>query len=156
MQGNSASAQSVGQVASGLAACLPVLSRALERHVEREFPAPKPPEAQLALLRQVEAHDGITVRKAAEALLMKPNNVSALVTHLTEQGLLERRQDAADKRVAHLHLTAKARRELAEVHRLMSTHVAGALRTMTDGDLKALGAALGTLNSLVERLHADR
>ncbi|TRV81027.1 winged helix-turn-helix transcriptional regulator [Streptomyces sp. 130] len=156
MSQNSASAQSINQVASGLVACLPALSRALERRVGQEFAAPKPPEAQLALLRHVEAHEGVTVRKAAESLLMKPNNVSALVTQLTEQGLLERRQDPADKRVAHLHLTAKARRELAEVHRLMGAHIAGALRTMTDGDLKALGAALGTLNSLAERLHSDQ
>ncbi|MGZ2356903.1 MarR family winged helix-turn-helix transcriptional regulator [Streptomyces sp. 372A] len=156
MSQNSASAQSVSQVASGLVASLPALSRALDRRVGQEFAAPKPPEAQLALLRHVAAHEGVTVRKAAESLLMKPNNVSALVTQLTEQGLLERRQDAADKRVAHLHLTAKARRELAEVHRLMSAHLAGALRTMTDGDLKALGAALGTLNSLAERLHSDQ
>ncbi|WP_343242213.1 MarR family winged helix-turn-helix transcriptional regulator [Streptomyces sp. SID9727] len=156
MSQNSASAQSVSQVASGLVACLPALSRALDRRVGQEFAAPKPPEAQLALLRHVEAHEGVTVRKAAESLLMKPNNVSALVTQLTEQGLLERRQDVADKRVAHLYLTAKARREVAEVHRLMSAHIAGALRTMTDGDLKALGAALGTLNSLAERLHSDQ
>ncbi|EST19674.1 MarR family transcriptional regulator [Streptomyces roseochromogenus] len=31
---------------------------------------------------------------------MKPDNVSALVSRLTEQGLLERGQDSADKRVA--------------------------------------------------------
>ncbi|MPY31510.1 winged helix-turn-helix transcriptional regulator [Streptomyces adustus] len=156
MSQNGVSAQSTSQVASGLAACLPALSRALDRRVGRDHPAPKPPEAQLALLRHVEAHDGVTVRKAAESLLMKPNNVSALVTQLTEQQLLERRQDPADKRVAHLHLTAKARHELAEVHQLMSAHIAGALQTMTDGDLKALGAALGTLSSLAERLHSDR
>jgi DNA-binding MarR family transcriptional regulator len=156
MDQRSVSAQDIRQVASGLVACLPALSRGLDRRVGQEYPHPKPPEAQLALLRHVEAHDGVTVRKAAEALLMKPNNVSALVSQLTEQGLLERRQDPADKRVAHLHLTERARHELAEVHRLMSAHVTGALSTMTDGDLKALGAALGSLNALAERLHTDR
>ncbi|GGM21721.1 MarR family transcriptional regulator [Streptomyces fumigatiscleroticus] len=156
MRQHSASEQDISRVASGLAACLPVLSRALDRHVGQDYPRPKPPEAQLALLRYVEAYDGVTVRKAADALLMKPNNVSALVTQLAEQDLLERRQDAADKRVAHLHLTAKARRELAAVHELMSAHVADVLATMTDGDLSALGAALGSLNALAERFHRDR
>ncbi|MEU3528124.1 MarR family winged helix-turn-helix transcriptional regulator [Streptomyces sp. NPDC038707] len=156
MDQRSTSAQDIRRVASGLAACLPALSRALDRQVGQVYPHPKPPEAQLALLRHVESHDGVTVRKAAEALLMKPSNVSALVSQMTELGMLERRQDPADKRVAHLHLTEKARHELAEVHRLMSSHVMGALSTMTDGDLKALGAALGSLNALAGRLLSDR
>ncbi|MFE6225418.1 MULTISPECIES: MarR family transcriptional regulator [unclassified Streptomyces] len=141
-------------LAAGLVACLPALARAFERHLDQEpLPYPKPTEAQLALLRHVHDHDGVTVRESAEALLMKPNNVSAVVRQLTDQGLLERRQDPADKRVAHLHLTATSRRELAEVNRLMGAHVARALRTLTEGELDALGSALGALVSLNESLH---
>ncbi|MFB7850263.1 MarR family winged helix-turn-helix transcriptional regulator [Streptomyces sp. NPDC056053] len=153
---HSASSQDIDHVASGLVACLPVLSRALELRTDQEYPQPKPPEAQLALLRHVEGHEGVTVRAAAEALSMKPNNVSALVTQLTEQGLLERRQDLADKRIAHLHLTARSRRELADVRRLMSSYVTDALSTLSEGDLNALGAALGSLNALAERLHSEK
>ncbi|MEV6250395.1 MarR family winged helix-turn-helix transcriptional regulator [Streptomyces sp. NPDC051742] len=145
--------QDIDHVAAGLVACLPALARAVERHIDQDPPLPKPPEAQLALLRHVQAHDGVTVRESAEALLMKPNNVSALVRQLTEQGLLERRQDSSDKRVAHLHLTATARREVAEVNRLMGAHFARALRTMTEGELDALGSALGALQSLNRNLH---
>ncbi|MYS56780.1 MarR family transcriptional regulator [Streptomyces sp. SID6013] len=153
MPETSASAQDIDRVAAGLAACLPALTRAMERRIAPEFPHPKPPEAQLALLRHVEANDGVTVRRAAEALLMKPNNVSALVTRLTAQGLLERRPDPEDKRIAHLHLTATSRRQLMKVQRLMSDQVARALRTMTDGELDALGSALSSLQDLNERLH---
>ncbi|MEU2509206.1 MarR family transcriptional regulator [Streptomyces sp. NPDC007863] len=142
----------IDRVATALASCLPALARSLERQVDRDAAIPKPPEAQLALLRHVAAHDGITVREAAEALLMKPNNVSALVRQLTEQDLIERRQDATDKRVAHLHLTSTAQREIAEVDQVMSAHVARALRAMTDGELDALGSALGALQALDERL----
>ncbi|GAA4052559.1 MarR family winged helix-turn-helix transcriptional regulator [Streptomyces shaanxiensis] len=153
MPQHSASAQDLDHVAEVLVACLPALHRALDRQVGQDFPHPKPPEAQLALLRHVEAHAGVTVREAAEALLMKPNNVSALVTQMTEQGMLERRQDPADKRVAHLHLTAISRQRLAEVSGLMSAHLAQALRALTDGELDALGSALGALNALTEHLH---
>ncbi|MEU2119594.1 MarR family winged helix-turn-helix transcriptional regulator [Streptomyces sp. NPDC016459] len=156
MPENSASDEEIRRVASGLVACLPALSRAVERRVDLDdtYPKPaKPSEAQLALLRHVGSCDGITVRDAAEALLMKPNNVSALVRQLTEQGLLERRQDPADKRVAHLHLTATARREIAQVEHVMGTHVARALRALSDGELDALGSALGALGSLNRRLH---
>ncbi|WP_329576305.1 MULTISPECIES: MarR family winged helix-turn-helix transcriptional regulator [unclassified Streptomyces] len=148
----SASAQDIDHVATVLVSCLPALARSMERQIGPHVQTPKPPEAQIALLRHVEANDGVTVRRAAEALLMKPNNVSALVTQLTEQGLLERRPDSADKRVAHLHLTSTSRQELAEVQDLMSGLVVRALRTMTDGELDALGSALGALEALNERL----
>ncbi|MFI8192293.1 MarR family winged helix-turn-helix transcriptional regulator [Streptomyces sp. NPDC085946] len=141
------------RVASELAALLPALHRALDRRIARDFPHPKPPEAQLALLRFVAQREGATVREAAEALLMKPNNVSALVTQLTERGLLERRQDSADKRVAHLYPTATARGHLAEVRRLEDGYLRHALVALTDGELDALGSALGALESLTRALH---
>lgn len=156
MPEENASAQDTDHVAARLVACLPGLARALDRQVAQDYAHPKPPEAQLALLRHVEDNDGTTVRAAAEALLMKPNNVSALVTQLTEQGLLERRRDTADKRVAHLHLTVFARQRLAEVERLMSAHLGSALRALTDGEKDALGAALGALTALERHLRPRR
>ncbi|WEV24221.1 MarR family transcriptional regulator [Streptomyces sp. 71268] len=152
----SASHQDIDRLALGLVACVPALTRAFERHVDQHYPHPKPSDAQLTLLRYVEAHGGTTVREAAEAVRMKPNNVSALVTQLTEQGLLERRQGGADKRVAHLFLTPTARQQLGEVTQLMGERAAQALRTMTDGELDALGSALGSLQSLSEHLHTAR
>ncbi len=140
-------------MAAGLAAVLPALHRALERRITRDYPHPKPPEGQLALLRLVSQQEGVTVREAADALLMKPNNVSALVSQLTEQHLLERRHDAADKRIVHLHPTATARRRLGEVRDLEVAHLARALRLRTDGELDALGSVLGALEALARDLH---
>ncbi|GHA97788.1 MarR family winged helix-turn-helix transcriptional regulator [Streptomyces chryseus] len=149
----SASEQDPRRIASGLAAVLPALHRALDRRVAQDFPYPKPPEGHLALLRLVGDRDGVTVREAADVLLMKPNNVSALVTQLAGQGQLERRQDPADKRVAHLHLTAEARRRLTAVDTLMAGYVAEALHALTDGDLDAIGSALGALQGLARHIH---
>ncbi|MER6348112.1 MarR family winged helix-turn-helix transcriptional regulator [Streptomyces sp. NPDC001595] len=153
MPDTSAAAQRIDRVASELAAGLPALYRALDRRVGGDFPHPKPPEGQLMLLRFVAQQEGCTVREAAEALLMKPNNVSALVSQLTERGLLERRPDSDDKRVAHLHLTATSRRRLAEVRALETSHLAEALASLTDGELDALGSATGALTSLARHLH---
>ncbi|GAA2493197.1 MarR family winged helix-turn-helix transcriptional regulator [Streptomyces gobitricini] len=147
------SAQDTSDVASRLAAVLPVLQRALDRRLAEDFPHPRPPEGQIALLRLVGERDGITVREAAGLLLMKPNNVSALVSQLTVGGMLERRQDPADKRVAHLHLTAEARRRLAAVHELSDGYVAEALHALTDGERDALGSAIGALYGLARHLH---
>ncbi|CAL9572637.1 hypothetical protein SUDANB176_04872 [Streptomyces sp. enrichment culture] len=154
MSDSSASEQRIARVAAELAACLPALHRALERRVGSEYPHPKPPEGQLALLRFVARHEGATVGEAAAALLMKPNNVSALVSQLTERGELERRQDGADKRIARLHLTASSRQRIAEVRALEERLLGQALRTVTDGEMDALGSALGALKALTEHLHA--
>jgi len=137
-----------------LVSVLPVLNRVLERQVALDFPHPGLPEGQLALLRLVEERAGITVREAAEVLLMKPNNVSALVTQLTDQGLLERRQDAGDKRVAHLHPTPLAASRLAEARAIKTAHLTRLLATLTDGEQDALGSALGALNALARHLHS--
>jgi DNA-binding MarR family transcriptional regulator len=149
---SSASAREIDRVAADLLLCLPALHRAMDRRISQDFPHPKPAEAQLALLWHVRAHEGGTVREAAEALMMKPNNVSALVSQLTQQGELERRQDSADKRVAHLYLTALARQRLAEVEQLMSVHLVDALQALTDGERRALGAATGALHALTRQL----
>ncbi|MFI5794901.1 MarR family winged helix-turn-helix transcriptional regulator [Streptomyces sp. NPDC051677] len=141
------------RVARELAACLPALHRALDRRVASAVPHPKPSEGQLLLLKFVEQQQGATVRAAADALLMKPNNVSALVSQLTALGLLERRQDSGDKRVAHLHLTPTAHRRLTEVGDLERAFLAEALRSLPEDELGALGAALDALASLTRRLH---
>ncbi|WP_181795465.1 MarR family winged helix-turn-helix transcriptional regulator [Streptomyces sp. WELS2] len=154
MSGSSAPQRDIAGVASALADALPALYRALDRRVARDFPHPKPPEGHLNLLRHVAEHEGATVREAAEALLMKPNNVSALVSQLTEQGLLERRQDSTDKRIVRLRLTPVARRRLAEVHALQAGHLTQVLGALTEGELDALGSALGALVSLTRGLRA--
>ncbi|MFI0230861.1 MarR family winged helix-turn-helix transcriptional regulator [Streptomyces sp. NPDC017086] len=152
MPGSSAPQRDVDSVASALAGALPALHRALDRRVARDFAHPKPPEGHLGLLRYVAEHEGATVREAAGALLMKPNNVSALVSQLAGQGLLERRPDSADRRVVRLHLMPVARRRLAEVHALQVSHLTEALLSLTEGELDALGSALGALESLTRGL----
>lgn len=97
--------------------------------------------------------EGVTVRESADALPMRPNNVSALASQMTEAGLLERRRDPDDKRVARLHPTDRTRQELAEVRRLQSPHIDRALHALTDGERDALGSALGAPTSLTRHLH---
>ncbi|MFI0236003.1 MarR family winged helix-turn-helix transcriptional regulator [Streptomyces sp. NPDC016845] len=143
-----AARKDVDRVACALAVSLPTLHRTLDRRILGDFPHDRLPEAQIALLRLVAERDGITVREAAHELLMQPNNVSALVSHLTRSGLLERRGDDTDRRVAHLHTTAVARERIAEAEGIARRHLAAALRHLTGGELDALGSALGALNSL--------
>ncbi|WP_299538562.1 MarR family winged helix-turn-helix transcriptional regulator [uncultured Streptomyces sp.] len=153
MTSTSASPQDLGRIASAITTAVPALHRALDRRVQQDFPLPKPSDGQMALLRLVREHDAITVRKAAEALLMKPNNVSALVSQMVVDGLLERRPDAADKRVIHLCLTDLALSRVTEVEQLMDGYVVEALHSLSDGERAAIGSALSALRTLTHHLH---
>ncbi len=144
------------RAAQRLTALLPVLGRAVDRRLATDFAHPRPPEGQLALLRLVGDRDGITVREAAETLLMKPNNVSALVSELVRQGELVRAQDSVDRRIAHLHLTPTATERLAEADGLRQSYVREALAVMTDGEVAAIGSALSALDALAQRLHPTK
>ncbi|WP_460302949.1 MarR family winged helix-turn-helix transcriptional regulator [Actinocorallia aurea] len=139
-------------ISAGLAPVLPLLIRSIERRLDAEFPHPKPPETHLSLMRLVGERDGITVREAAEALRMKPNNVSSLVSLLVAEGELIRLQDPADKRVAHLHITPRARERLAEVDALITAYTRDALATLPEAQITAIGEALPALTALAARL----
>ncbi|MFI1379903.1 MarR family winged helix-turn-helix transcriptional regulator [Embleya sp. NPDC020886] len=143
------------RIASGLAAILPVPHRTMERRLMADFGRSMPQGVHSALLRVADEHEGITVREAAEDLLMKPNNVSALVTKLVDEGMLERLVDPGDKRLVRLRPTAKARRRSAAVDALVTGYVVGALPTMTDGEVAALGSAVGALAELTRRVQPD-
>ncbi|MGW4273914.1 MarR family winged helix-turn-helix transcriptional regulator [Streptomyces similanensis] len=142
----------VDSAAAHLAVALPALHRALDHRIRADFPHAGLPDGPLALLRLAAEREGVTVREAAEALLMKPNNVSALVSQLTGRGLLERRADPADRRVAHLYVTDLAREHLAEARALAERHLATAMRHLGEGEMAALGSALGALSSLTAHL----
>lgn len=146
------SEEEVQEIAAGLAPILPLLIRAIERRLDREFAHPKPPETHLSLMRLVVERDGVTVREAAEALQMKPNNVSSLVSLLVAEGELARVQDAHDKRVAHLHATDLARERLAEVDGLMTAYTREALAHLPAEHVAAIGRAVPGLGALAARL----
>jgi DNA-binding MarR family transcriptional regulator len=72
--------------------------------------------AQAHLLRMLDADDPVPMRRLACAMRCDPSNVTGLADRLEERGLVERRADAADRRVKGLALTpagAKLRDEFS-------------------------------------------
>ena len=128
------------------------LHRVVDRRMARDFPHPKPPENQLALLRLVGGREGITVREAADVLLMQPTNVSTLVSQLVEAGLLTRAQDDQDRRVAHLHVTDEARARIEGADAAMGDVLAEGLRRMEPAQADAVLRALPALAALLDAL----
>src|ERR671926_764109 len=61
------------------------------------------------LMRFVAASDGQSQHALADKLNVPPSRMVALVDHLEDAGLVERRPDPDDRRVRGLHLTRKGR-----------------------------------------------
>jgi len=71
--------------------------------------------AQWALLIMLERNPGLTQKEIADLLEVEPISVARLVDRLETSGLVERRPDAADRRVWRLHLLPAAAGALAEI-----------------------------------------
>jgi DNA-binding MarR family transcriptional regulator len=67
---------------------------------------------EFLLLRFVAVSEGQSQQALAERLGIPPSRMVAMVDHLEEAGLLERRPDPDDRRVRNLHLTRKGRSTL--------------------------------------------
>jgi DNA-binding MarR family transcriptional regulator len=110
------------------------------------------PASELEVMRLLVRRPGLSVNEVAAELAMRPSNVSATVRTLIAQGLLERRKDEGDARVARLHPTDQAianreRREAAWGEALEKC-----LESMSASERKRLLASNGPLRQLVEAL----
>jgi MarR family transcriptional regulator for hemolysin len=74
--------------------------------------------AQWRLMVRVAKEEGVTQARLAELLEIEPISVSRLVDRMAEGGWIERRADAADRRVRMIFPTAKASAAYAEVKSL--------------------------------------
>jgi MarR family transcriptional regulator, transcriptional regulator for hemolysin len=111
--------------------------------------------AQWAVLSRLQRCEGVKQNELAEALDLAPITLGRLIDKLTAAGLVERRDDAADRRANRLYLTEKAAPTLVSLGALaedvMGRALAGLGRTaidaMQDG-LKTIKANLkNELNS---------
>jgi DNA-binding MarR family transcriptional regulator len=108
--------------------------------------------SQLELVRLVRRRPGVSVADAAEELRLAPNTVSTLVGQLTEAGLMLRRPDASDRRVARLDLDAEMRRRVDAWHDRRVLGVADAAQLLSAGDRRRLVAAIPVLARLADAL----
>ena len=64
--------------------------------------------AQWAVLVKLQRCEGVKQAELADSLDLAPITLARLIDKLTASGLVERRDDAADRRVYRLYLTEKA------------------------------------------------
>jgi DNA-binding MarR family transcriptional regulator len=105
---------------------------------------------QLRALFAVRGSGGLAVSALAAAMGMRLAAASALANRLVRDGLLDRAEDAADRRRTLLSLTPAAERLLADVDGRAAQRVAGLVRRMSPEGRRALATALDELLRLAE------
>ena len=77
---------------------------------------------EFLLMRFVDSAQGQSQQALAERLGVPPSRMVALVDHLEDSGLLERRPDPEDRRVRGLYLTRKGRGALERAAKIAIEH----------------------------------
>ena len=98
--------------------------------------------AQWRLMVRVAKEEGITQARLAELLEIEPISVSRLVDRMEESGWIERRSDAADRRVRMIFPTAKASQAYAEIKSLAGEVYEESLTGVSPQDRRVLIKAL--------------
>jgi DNA-binding MarR family transcriptional regulator len=133
---------------------LATLARVARRAVRRSARLPALPDAQVEVLRVVEASPGIGTGRVAEQLQLVPNTVSTLVGELVTAGLLTRERDEADRRAARLQLTPTAEERLQQWGAVRDQVVSAALAQLAPAERQALADALPSVRHLLAVLDA--
>jgi DNA-binding MarR family transcriptional regulator len=85
----------------------------------------------------------------AHRCALSPPAVSELVDTLVREGLARRAEDATDRRVVVVELTARGRRELDRLHEHMTERIAQLLSTLTAEKRSRLRSALADLQEAI-------
>jgi len=108
--------------------------------------------SQLDLVRLVHRSPGISVARAAEELRLAANTVSTLVRQLTLGGLLVRRVDPTDRRVARLELSGDTRRNVGAFTDRRIAGLSAAMAQLSLHDQHSLAQSISLLERLAEQL----
>jgi DNA-binding MarR family transcriptional regulator len=123
-----------------LLSCHAVMLGKLRRELEDRITL-----ARFDLLASLSRDDGQTLASLSRALLVTAGNLTGLVDRAERDGVVERRPDPSDRRLARVWLTEKGR---ALIHELLPAHarqVHELLRGLPLAERQALRALLGTL-----------
>jgi DNA-binding MarR family transcriptional regulator len=110
------------------------------------------PLSELEVMRLLVRRPGLTVGEVATELGLHAPNASAAVKALLARGLLERRRDPDDGRVARLHPTPRAIAARDAREHGWAGAMRDALRGLDAEDAAALIRATPALRSLADRL----
>jgi DNA-binding MarR family transcriptional regulator len=122
------------------------LSRRLRQQTAGDVTA-----SQLSALLTVAEHGELSLGELAGIERIAPPSMTRIAARLEEQGLLERRVDVADRRVARVVISPGGEALLAENRTRRDAFLAARLQGLTEEERTVLAAAI----PLLERLASD-
>ena len=127
-----------GSVDANFLFTLGELQRLLRAYADKEAARFGITRAQWAVLAKVERSEGMKQTELAELLEMQPITLTRLIDKLCDAGWIERRSDAADRRVNRLYLRKAGRALLGKMSGLKSELTATALEGINPADAHRL------------------
>ncbi|HEX7789590.1 MAG TPA: MarR family transcriptional regulator [Afipia sp.] len=104
---------------------------------------------QWAVLAKLARTEGLKQSELAELMEMQPITLTRLIDRLCSNDLIERREDARDRRVNRLYLRPAARPMLEQLGRLRAEITNNALKGFTADEAQALVAQLESIKTNV-------
>jgi DNA-binding MarR family transcriptional regulator len=121
----------------------------LLRQLRREDDATGVSAPRLSALSVVVFGGPVTLGQLAAAEQVKPPTMTRIVTGLEKDGLVERRGDARDKRLTHIHATAKGRKVLGAGRARRVEKLAAAVDLLDRGELADLEHAIQLVREII-------
>src|SRR5215468_7300284 len=97
------------------------------------------------ILRLIGLSPGLSQQELGRRLAILPSQLVALLDELEERGLIERRQDPADRRTYALHLTAAGRNTTEQIGRIAREHDDAVCAALHVDERQQLNALLGRI-----------
>ncbi len=107
--------------------------------------------AQWAVLARIERPQGLKQSELAEMLDLQPITLTRLIDRLCESGVIERRNDPADRRVKRLYLLPAARPLLDRLHEAGDAVMASVLAGIEHAALAPAAAVLEAMRDNLRR-----
>jgi len=127
-----------------IATCYNLMMREARQRVAARWNLTLPQFEVLAELWRAKA-GGFTFVELSRLLLVTSGNLTGIVDRLEEQGLVERRPDAQDRRVVRVALTVKGRRATSQMLPAHAADIEEVLLFMPRNALTQLSDLLGRL-----------
>ena len=121
----------------------------LNRRLRAQADSGLSPSAQSALAT-IAHHGSLSLGELAAHEGVRPPSITTTVGGLESLGLVVRGQDAADRRVSRVAVTARGRLRLQRDRSRKTAYLASRLATLGDDELATLERAAGILERLLE------
>jgi DNA-binding MarR family transcriptional regulator len=138
--------EQVSDCVEQVARVMPCLMRRLFAPPAEQSPLWDLPLPQMRTLHLLRRRRDLTMREVAEGLKVAVSTATQLADRLAGLGLVERLDDAADRRVVRLALTEKGHAALDDLHQQRSERIAAAMSQLTPEEQETVLTGLRLLD----------